>query len=153
MTQQTTAQLRLLRTQLDDLANRVRNLEDVVSDESESDEPTPEVMFNSVEEFVDRFVRTRYEIAAIPGVQGTDQHWCDQWQQHPMAELLMRVWWHHFEESRIADGINGGGAALDNYLINFFYPGMDRLTGPTGPFKLCHTEGTSHPPQPLGAKA
>jgi hypothetical protein len=88
----------------------------------------------SVEAFVETFIRVHCEIE-YPQVK-----WCSSWRNHPQAELIFEGLWRSYEEARAADMVNAGGQNTVNYLVGHFYPLVDRLTGPNGPFVRCTPE-------------
>lgn len=63
--------------------------------------------------------------------------WCHTWSSHPEATFVFDALWKSFEEALVADSSGAGGQNIMNYLVGHFYPMMDRLTGPNGPFERC----------------
>lgn len=87
--------------------------------------------FASLDEFVEKWVvRTfRYHL------ESSHTTWCDQWWEHPLAQVILDAMWEAWEVSRR----NAAGNA--SFLAHYGLPFMDRLTTPeTSPFAGCkHT--------------
>ena len=90
----------------------------------------------SVDEFVETFIRPHYETPILDNTDGNIR-WCENWRNHPQAILIFEGLWRSYEEARAADMVNAGGQSTMNYLVGHFYPMMDRVSGTYGPFKRC----------------
>lgn len=91
-------------------------------------EPTPELYFAHVGEFVENYLSRIYR----RDVAKTGVHWCPQWWQHAEAIARLEAIWRAWESLRL-DPAQGPS----NWWLGHADPHMRVLLGDDGPFVYC----------------
>lgn len=105
----------------------------VHADENETVIDEPELFYPNLQTWVDDWVS-----AVFLRKDSQTVKWCPQWWAHAEAVVVLTALWEAWELQRVGDP--GARAA---FLVERFYPLMDRLTSANGTFQLCSPQ-TGH---------
>ncbi|MDN6428733.1 MAG: DUF4913 domain-containing protein, partial [Propionibacterium sp.] len=116
---------------------------------TEEDSPTTiSVPMGSVTKYASVFAFVRAWVAPTFArhdldVAGQNFKWCSQWFSHPEAVFGFSEAWRHYE------ALNATGEAMDDWLVQVFYPLLDRLTSGSGTFSKCKHDHLVPDPLPV----
>lgn len=94
----------------------------------------------------DAFLDWARQVFPREAQHGKTHHWCATWWAHAEALVVVEAAWRSFEALRREPALG-----MATWLTGTWYPLLDRLLAPDGPFALCHP-GRGHtalPPLPV----
>ncbi|WP_331757723.1 DUF4913 domain-containing protein [Nocardia sp. NBC_01388] len=108
-------------------------------EEAEPEQPR-ELMFKTVEEFVEGYVAICYAREVSRAGKEDEIRWCPLWHEHPEAEARFKAMWRAFEHLRLGENVE-----MSQFWRDHMDHHMPRLFDPNGVFKHCsvakgHTE-------------
>lgn len=117
---------------------------DQLDDLDEWDQPAaaaPQPRFDSVEHWVQDWLRPIVRRTVNERRPGTRIVWCAQWWQHAEAIDRLEACWRAWEVARL-----DGGRGIADWWLTVMDPMWAQLTSPDGPFSECQ-RAHSLPPQ------
>lgn len=101
----------------------------------------PETEFQSVEEFVTKFIAPtfRRQMAGGMGVQ-----WCDEWWRHEEAYVVLQALWWSYEAQAPALPPEFPTKSRADFLVYHCYPLLGQLFSKSGTFGFCNPDRDHH---------
>ncbi|GAB2705851.1 hypothetical protein BKA24_000524 [Microbacterium marinum] len=115
-------------------------LDDFRDDGDDVDEPTPELVYGSVDEFVREYLRHMYTRPVGPG--NARYRWAADWWRYPEAVARLEGLWRSWEHLRL-DPATGASVWWRDHAD----PHMHLLLSPDGPF--AKSKDACEPGEPL----
>lgn len=104
--------------------------------DDEQPEQAPSFTYRDCEQWLQELALPHY----LRKLDGT-RKWAPNWFDYPEADTLVQALWVTWEQMKL-----DGPQAILVYYRDYFYPLMDRLTSPDGPFHAY--DETTHPQLP-----
>jgi len=127
--------------QLDDLEHTVADLltGQGAAGSAVLEGPAAPFRWSSLPEFVEHVIAPLYAAHLVSG-----GGWCEQWYEHVEARIRLGAVWRAWETLRLDPHVG-----MARWLRDVADPQMDRLRGPSGPFRACGDRHLVPAPLPL----